>query len=128
MKKAILLVAAIMVVGLAGCTNCGVPTYQAAPCAPAVQAAPPCAPVVQAAPPCVMAAKTDVFGNECGKPVYQGPHCIEMPKAVSGWFAAMHENIFNCQPDPVMIYQAPPACPPAAPKAVDPCDPCNPCR
>ena len=120
MKTTLLLVAAVMVIGLAGCTSdCGVQTYQS-PCA---------TPVPQAAPPCVMAAKdTDFLGNECGKPVYQGPHCIEMPQAVKDWFAALHESIFNCQPDPVMLYQAPPACPPpAAPKA-DPCDPCNPCR
>ena len=53
---------------------------------------------------------SDGLGNECGQPVYQGPHCLKIHPKVEKFMSDLHEKIFDCEPDPPAAYSA---CPPA---------------
>lgn len=47
----------------------------------------------------------DALGYECGQPVYTAPHCPG--DGLKNWIEGVHEDIFDCEPDPEV--QAAPA-------------------
>ena len=65
------------------------------------------------------AAESDFLGNPCGQKVYEGTHCLDLPQGVKDFFGKIHEDIFDCEPDPV-IQSAPAPCVPV-PAAKPPC-------
>ncbi len=100
--RLMLLAALLLTLGLAGCQACPSSTpYGAAPGA------------------------TDIFGNPCGKPVYEVPACPgDGPLgAVNDFFSDLHDDIFGCTkpapaPNQVVAAVPPPA---AAPSQWGPC-------
>jgi len=78
--------------------------------------------------PMAAAPGTNLFGRECGLPVYEGPTCIDLPflNATGKW---INENIFGCPPEipplPSQTVQTAPIAVPvaAAPSRWGPCGP-----